>query len=234
MVAGHAITLIAAALILLAYRYDTTRRLALAHLLVAVGAGFAAMWVIGQADDRLLACPSIVSLLAVKAASIALVEEGGKLLCILALSATAFRRKLITPLDGLLIGQMVGLGMALNESTLYLDLEPHTLQTLGIEVVRLFAHSLMAGVIGFGVGCLRTTELRSKRAHRLLLCVGLTTGIHFAWNAIAYGRQAGLPAHLIPMLLMLTLMLLWKTFCNVAQRHAGDSWPITTAPLQMA
>lgn len=234
MVAGQVLVIIAAALILLAYRYDTQRRLALLHLLAAVGCGFGGMWLIGQVDDWLVRSPCVASVLLVKAAAIALAEEGGKLATILLLAITLFRRKLVTPLDGLLIGQMVGLGMALSESTLYLKLEPQTLQTLGMEVVRLFAHSLMAGVVGFGVGCLKISGPTSQRLHRLLLCVGLTTAIHFAWNAIAYGQRAGLPAHLIPMLLMLTLMLLWKMFCTIAQRHADAGWPITTAPLRTA
>ena len=59
---------------------------------------------------------------ATRAAVIALIEEGGKLLTVLFLANVLLRRQFNDPMDGLIYGRLAGLGMAVNESMLYLSL----------------------------------------------------------------------------------------------------------------
>jgi hypothetical protein len=53
-----------------------------------------------------------------------------------------------------------------------------------------------------------------------LLCVVLSTTMHFGWDAVAYTSQRGWVTRLLPMGLMLAMMLTWRIFCNIAQERS--------------
>jgi RsiW-degrading membrane proteinase PrsW (M82 family) len=208
--------------VLWTYQQDSPEREPWWAILFAVAFGFGMMWLIGMADDFAIRFFHLTpARIFPRAATIALIEEGGKLISILLLAVWLLRKQFNDPMDGLIYGRMVGLGMAVEESLLYLSLSPPTLQTFGIEIVRLFAHSLMAGLVGFAIGIGARPHGRSEYHPRLvLLCLALSTTMHFAWNVGAYGQFTGLFARILPMSLMLIMMLLWKWFCTIAQERS--------------
>lgn len=189
---------------------------------VASGVGFVAMWLTGLVDDVVLEWTALGTADVVrKAGIVALIEEGAKLLTMLVLSVV-LARQMNDPLDGLVYGRLMGLGMAVNESLLYLGLAPPTAQALGMEIVRLFGHSLMGAIIGFAVGLGAAPRGPRRRFPLLTLgCMALSTALHFGWNVLAYAP----PAHsildrLLPMALMLALMLTWWAFWFVADQRS--------------
>jgi RsiW-degrading membrane proteinase PrsW (M82 family) len=211
--------LCAAALVIGIYSCDTSEKEPWWAILLAVVVGFTAMWIIGMADNFALRCLEIPShQIATKAATIALIEEGGKLLTILFLAQVLLRHQFSEPMDGVIYGQLAGLGMGLEESLLYLSINPPTIQTLGMEIVRLFAHSLMAALIGYAIGAgIQPKGQRHHQPRLILLCLALSTTMHFGWDVIAYARNDHLLAHILPMWLMLIMMIVWRWFCSLAQ-----------------
>lgn len=214
--------LCAAALVLWVYHYDSNEKEPWWAVLFAVGFGFAMMWVIGLADDFAVRFFALTrERIIAKAATIAIIEEGGKLVTILMLALFFLRRQFNDPMDGLIYGRMMGLGMAVEESLLYLSISPPTLETFGIEIVRLFAHSLMGGLVGFAIGIGARPEGRSQYHPRLVvLCVLLSTTMHFSWNVAAYGQFTGMMARLLPMVLMVAMMAFWRWFCWIASERS--------------
>jgi RsiW-degrading membrane proteinase PrsW (M82 family) len=214
--------LCAALLVLWVYHQDSAEREPWYGVIVAIATGFGVMWLLGLADQFALEslCPDRSEVIT-RAALIALIEEGGKLLAVLLLARLLLRREFNDPMDGLIYGRLAGLGMAVEESLLYLSLAPPTLNTLGMEVVRLFAHSLMGGIVGFAIGLGATPYGQRQIYPRLVLvCLALSTLMHFLWNTVAYTHASGVAARLLPMGVMLTLMLTWRWFCSIAQQRS--------------
>jgi RsiW-degrading membrane proteinase PrsW (M82 family) len=219
----YSLTMLCAALLVVwVYHQDSQEREPWYAVLVSVASGFAMMWVLGFADDFAIrwmndAGNGIIT----RAAVIALIEEGGKLLTVLLLAHLLLRREFNDPMDGLIHGRLAGLGMAVNESLLYLSLAPPTLNTLGMEIVRLFAHSLMGGIVGFAIGLGANPHGRRTIYPRLVVvCVSLSTLLHFLWNTVAYTHSGNGLARLLPMGVMLTLMATWRWFCHIAQSRS--------------
>jgi RsiW-degrading membrane proteinase PrsW (M82 family) len=107
-------------------------------------------------------------------------------------------------------GTLGGLGMAIEESLLYLSFAPATAHTLGAEVVRLFAHSLMGGLVGFTVGqWVRPNRRPHPRTMLTFGCLAVAILVHFSWDYIAYQTNRAALLRVLPMLLMLALMLVW-------------------------
>ena len=200
----------AAGLAAFVYRYDLCRREPWYMVFLAFGFGFAAMWVAGSVEDLVLLRLGITREdFAAKAAVVSLVETGARVAMVLTF-ATAFRARFTGALDGLMYGTLGGLGMAVNESLLYLSLAPPTPHTLGVEVVRLFAHSLMGGLVGFAVGQWVRPHLRPHPKPILSAgCLAVAMLVHFSWDFIAYQASRDALLKLLPMLLMLALMLVW-------------------------
>ena len=131
--------------------------------------------------------------------------------------AVGFRRHFNDPLDGLVYGTLGGLGMAMEESLLYIGLSADKdALLLGAEVVRLFAHSLMGGLLGFAVGltlrpprCPRGSPQRRRKVVLPLTCVAVALVVHFCWNYIAYRPHVAAAMRGVLMLLMLSLMIVW-------------------------
>jgi RsiW-degrading membrane proteinase PrsW (M82 family) len=212
--------LFAAAMVLWVYRMDRFEREPWWAVFVAVAVGFGAMWLIGQGDDFALQTLRLAHEdVATRAAVVALIEEGGKLLTVLALANVFLWRQFNDPMDGLIYGRLAGLGMAVNESMLYLSLAPPTLQTLGREIVRLFGHSLMCALVGFAIGIGARPGGRPRKSYPMLAvgCLTLSTFLHFAWNLTAYAPQGGITERLVPMMVMLALMVLWRWLSEIAE-----------------
>lgn len=216
--------LCASALVLWVYHYDDREKEPAWAVLLAVAFGFASMWLIGLADDYAITTLSLShDQYFSKAACIALIEEGGKLISIILLTQLILRKYFNDSMDGLIYGRLIGLGMAVEESLLYLSLSPATLQTFGIEIVRLFAHSLLAGLVGFAIGIGARPNGKHEHQPRLvILCLALSTTVHFAWNLAAYGEFNPVTTRILPMTLMLTLMLMWQWFCAIARARSRE------------
>jgi RsiW-degrading membrane proteinase PrsW (M82 family) len=203
----------AALMVLLVRRYDLYEKEPWYMVVLAVAVGIALMWTAGQIEDLILPRFHLTpDMRAHKAAIVTLVEETAKLLVVVVI-ARLFPRHFNDALDGLVYGTLGGLGMALEESMMYLRLTPDKdAMALGTEVVRLFAHSLMGGLAGFAVG-LTMRPGDSSGAHRKIVlpftCVSVAMVVHFCWDYIAYAAQIAVVMRGVLMLLMLSLMLVW-------------------------
>ncbi len=204
----------AALMVLLVRRYDLYEKEPWYMVLVAIALGIGLMWTAGQIEDVLLPAMKLrPDQLAIKAAVVTVVEETAKLLVVV-LIARLFPRYFNDALDGLIYGTLGGLGMAIEESMMYLSIAPDKdAMTLGAEVVRLFAHSLMGGLLGFAVGlALRPpAHLPGRKVALPLTCVSVAFVVHFCWDFIAYHAHVAAGMRSILMLLMLSLMVVWGT-----------------------
>ena len=218
----------AAGLAAFIYRYDLYEKEPWHMAVLAVGLGFAGMWLAGMAEDFTLARLSISRHdYAARAAVVAHIETLARIAMVLAVAAL-FRPRFSDPLDGLMYGTLGGLGMAIEESLLYLSLSPPTPHTLGVEVVRLFAHSLMGGLVGFAVG--QWVRPASKPHPKPILtagCLAVAVLVHFSWDFIAYQASHRALLRVVPMVLMLALMLVWGGLVAYASEQARGRSPRT-------
>jgi RsiW-degrading membrane proteinase PrsW (M82 family) len=202
----------AALMVLLVRRYDLYEKEPWYMVLVAFAVGVGLMWCAGFVEDVILVHICLApDELAAKAAIVSVVEEVAKMLAVV-LIAVVFRRHFDDALDGLVYGTLAGIGMAIEESLMYLSLTPDkNAAALGAEVVRLFGHSLMGGLLGFAVGLtLRNPEPRRGRKIALpLTCVAVAVVVHFCWDYIAYRPHVEAAMRGMLMLLMLCLMAVW-------------------------
>jgi RsiW-degrading membrane proteinase PrsW (M82 family) len=199
----------AAGLAVFVYRYDLCAREPWYMVFLAVGMGFSVMWMAGAAEDIILGhLHAARGYPGPKAAIVATIETFARVVMVFTF-ATLFRSRFTDPLDGLMYGTLGGLGMAIEESLLYLSFAPATASTLGAEVVRLFAHSLMGGLVGFAVG--QWVRPRRPAPSPILTggCLAVALLVHFSWDYIAYQASRAALLRLLPMLLMLALMLVW-------------------------
>ena len=225
----------AALMVLFVRRYDLHERGPWYMLLVAVAVGIGVMWVAGRVEDAAFVRLGLgAGDFAAKAAVVTLVEESAKLHAVL-LIATLFRRHFTDALDGLLYGTLAGLGMAVEESLLYLSLTPDkNAQALGAEVVRLFGHSLMGGLVGVAAGlALRPEAGKPRKVALPATCAGVAVVVHFCWDYIAYRPHVAAAMRGVLMLLMLSLMLMWGALAAYAMgrsRRQEPGMPAEPAP----
>ena len=175
----------AVAAAVLVVRYDLYEREPWFMLVVAAAAGGALMWVIGHVEDFSLArmggSDSGPLVLAAIAASH---EELARVLVVAAI-AIVLPSQLNDPIDGLIYGSIVGLGMAVEESRALLVLIGADGWAIpATEPVRLLGHLVLGGIGGFAVGMARM----GMRGWPLMIAAGLaaSTGIHFLWDWIAF------------------------------------------------
>lgn len=216
----------AAGLAVFIYRYDLHEKEPWHMAVLAVGMGFAFMWLAGMAEDLVLTRLGVRrDQFAARAAVVAHIESIARVAMVLAV-AILFKSRFTDPLDGLMYGTLGGLGMAIEESLLYLSLAPATPHTLGVEVVRLFAHSLMGGLVGFAVG--QWVRPMSKPHPKPLLtagCLAVAVLVHFSWDLIAYQNSRAALLKAVPMVLMLALMLVWGGLVAYASEQARGKSP---------
>ena len=122
-----------------------------------------------------------------------LTEETGKLLGVVAVVVAA-RSWLRGPMDGLLIGALVGLGFLLTENVIYAFNitamsfgESQPIATLVTYLLRtgLFwpvSHAIFTAFTGAALGFLFGRPA-ARRYGQGLLCLALAYGVHFLWNA---------------------------------------------------
>lgn len=216
----------AAGLAAFIYRYDLHEKEPWYMALLAVGMGFATMWLVGMVEDFALTRLAIGrQQYAARAAVVAHIESVARVAMVLCV-AWLFRPRFNDPLDGLMYGTLGGLGMAIEESLLYLSLAPATAHTLGVEVVRLFAHSLMGGLVGFAVGqWVRPSSRPHPKPILTAGCLAVAVLVHFSWDFIAYQQSRSALLKLLPMLLMLSLMLVWGGLVAYASEQARGKAP---------
>ena len=211
----------AAGLATFIFRYDLHEKEPWYMALLAVAMGFSAMWLAGMVEDFTLTRLAIGRQdFAARAAVVAHIESLARVAMVLSV-AWLFRPRFNDPLDGLMYGTLGGLGMAIQESLLYLSLAPPTPHTLGVEVIRLFAHSLMGGLVGFAVG--QWVRPMSKPHPKPILtagCLAVAVLVHFSWDFIAYQNSHRALLKVLPMVLMLALMLVWGGLVAYASEQA--------------
>lgn len=202
-----AMLLCAGLLGVLVYRYDLYDREPLGMVLLALLLGFGLMHGAGALEDLLLGRFQLKP--GMKAIVVSLIEDGAKLLGVLAI-AVVLPRWFNDPLDGVIYGTLIGLGAGIDESALYLSFASASVQSVAAQLPRLVAHALMGGVVGFavGLGARPGGRLRWRPA---MIAAGLLASmvIHFSWDWIAYRGGAQAWAHGAVMGLMLVLMLTW-------------------------
>ena len=213
------------------YRYDLCRREPWYMVVLAVGLGFTVMWMAGAVEDLVFAAfPALRVTLGPKAALVALTETAARLVMVFTF-ATLLRTRFTHPLDGLMYGTLGGLGMAIEESLLYLSFAQPTPHTLGAEVVRLFAHGLMGGLVGFAVGqWTRPNQRLYPRPTLTVGCLAVALLVHFSWDYIAYQSTRASLLRMLPMLLMLALMLVWGGLVAYASEQMRRNDPSDLPP----
>ena len=224
------VLLCAAGLALLVYRYDMYEREPWYMLVLAVVLGMGAGWCVGHLEDATIAAftdgnPSS----ATRAAIAATHEEAAKLLAVV-LIALVFARQFNDPMDGVIYGSFVGLGMAIDESIYYQQLIRATLSDVGTEAVRLVMHLLFGGIIGFALGMARFRMRRWPLA--LALCAAAAVGIHFSWDMVVEldprdGALGGLQ-QVASIVLTLTAMLLYGVLVALAARWSRATFDVNS------
>ncbi len=214
------VLLCALGLAAMVYRYDMYEREPWYMLLLALVIGGAAGHGVGHLEDVTInalgdAGQSIVGSAAIAATH----EELAKLACVI-LIALLFRSQFNDPMDGIIYGSFVGLGMAIDESIFYLSLDSASKDAAGREAIRLILHLLMGGIGGFGLGMARFRMRRWRPA--LAILFGCALGIHFCWDAViplnlADDRMAGLQ-QAAAITLTVGSILLYGTLVAVASR----------------
>jgi len=165
---------------LLVYRYDLYEREPWYMIVLAVALGALGMRLVGAVE--LVSLVFVDSHVAV-AALAALHEEAARLVIVIAI-ALVFPRQFNDPMDGIVYGSMVGLGMALEESFYILGLlGAPDVALLPVELVRLLGHLVMAGIVGFAVGLARTRV--PGWPSQLVRCLVAAFLLHFLWDWIS-------------------------------------------------
>jgi RsiW-degrading membrane proteinase PrsW (M82 family) len=192
---------------LLVYRYDLYEREPWYMIAFAVVLGALGMRLIGAIE--LIALAFVDSYVAV-AALAALHEEAARLVMILAI-AFIFPRQFNDPMDGIVYGSMVGLGMALEESYYMLGLidDPDVL-LLPVELVRLLGHLIMAGIVGFAIGLARTRV--PGWASQLVKSLIVAFLLHFFWDWISFEAVDGASLTSLQTVASIGLMLFGMLF----------------------
>lgn len=235
------LAVLAAAVVVLAltYRYDLYDREPWWLVLAALGGGFVTMGLVGQAENETLAALRPTTL-AGKAAIVAIFEDGAKLLVVM-LIALVFVKHFNDPIDGLIYGTLVGLGAAVEESLMYIQLAQQTAIAVnesaiggagvtwasiaGAEVIRIVAHALLGGVAGFGVGVgARPNGRRVRRPALKATCLLTAVILHFAWDLIAYQRDQSTMMQLGAMALMVLLILTWGALVVAGSRRSRSAF----------
>jgi RsiW-degrading membrane proteinase PrsW (M82 family) len=164
----------------LVYRYDLYNREPWYMIALAAGLGFATMRVVAMTELWAL---GFVEAHAAEAAVAAILEETTRLAAVVAI-AFAFPRKFDDPMDGIIYGSIVGLGMAAEESLHFLQARSAAdLLLFPLELVRLLGHLVMGGIAGFGAGIGRMGTSGWRRA--LVISFSTAVALHFSWDWVA-------------------------------------------------
>lgn len=205
----------------LVYRYDLFEKEPWYMVLLAMTAGGLVMSTMGVIENGLLDLagepPRPAWLIAIVAGGC---EELAKLALVIGIAVLA-RRHFNDPMDGIIYGSLVGLGMAVEESLYFMRINPPAIDRLpNTEFIRLAGHLVFGGIAGFGVGMIR---MRMRGAVVVLMaCFAVAFGLHMAWDWIAFtamyaGRMSGIQTALA-VAIMLSGMLLYGRLVVVGNR----------------
>lgn len=209
----------------LVYRYDLYEHEPLPLLGIAIALGAGAMWVAGCVEDWVLARWDRVDPLGIAAVASGS-EEALKLLVVTAVSLLAWR-EFDDPMDGIVYGSMAGLGAALEESLFY-HRQSVLLQTFvpAAELVRLWAHLVLGGIVGFPLGFWRAAPRRCALAS--LGGLALAVGLHFGWDAIVLtapdGPALGAARTAVGLLLMVSSLALYGRLIVIASARSRQQF----------
>lgn len=167
----------------LVYRYDLYEREPWYMLLLMGGAGMLGMRVTAWSERVMLGCFSEPGLAVI--ALVAATHEEGIRLLIVTLLALVARGQFNDPMDGLVYGSAVGLGMAVTESVDHMEYLPGMPSVLPpTEVVRLLGHLVLGGITCYGLGLARVRA--PGWGWWLAACATLAMAWHFLWDWIAF------------------------------------------------
>ena len=166
------------------YRYDLYDREPWYMLVLMACAGAVVMWLLADTEAwTLIYVLDNTGLTAI--AAVAATHEEGARLALVALLALLAPKFFNDPIDGLIYGSVVGLGMAGAESLMRLESLPTRPSVLpAAEAVRFLGHLILGGITGYGVGPARIRH--PLWVPILLSCVLAAVLWHFAWDWIAY------------------------------------------------
>jgi len=193
---------------LLVYRYDLYDKEPWPLLVLVALAGLGLMRVNGVLQLEALAAIGISwGDHAARAAVAASFEEVERLLAV-ALLAMLLPRYFNDPMDGLIYGSVLGVGMAIEESRFFLATDGATgLLLPPAELVRLFGHLIMGGVTCFALGMAR---MRMPRWPRVLAgCLLASMAMHFCWDWLAFSVRGE------------NSMSWWKTIASMGLMFGG-------------
>jgi RsiW-degrading membrane proteinase PrsW (M82 family) len=209
----------------LVYRYDLYEHEPIPLLGVAIALGAGAMWLSGAIEDLALdvwrgAGPLGTAFVA------SVTEELFKLVVVIAVALSA-RREFDDPMDGLVYGSMAGLGAALEESLFYHRLAPTAhLAVPASELVRIWAHVVLGGIVGFPLGFWRARPRLAAGAAVAGLCIAV--GFHLGWDALVLSVPVGMapnvPRILAGMALMLGCLGLYGRLTVVASERSRQEF----------
>jgi RsiW-degrading membrane proteinase PrsW (M82 family) len=197
-----AVALSAVLAALLVYRYDLYNREPVAMLALAAAAGAVTMHLV--AGLELFTLGFFRGDVAQSGIG-AFYEELSRLAVVGAI-AVIFPKEFDDPMDGIIYGAVVGLGMGVEESFSLLNLMAEkNLLTLPVELVRLCGHLVMGGICGFGVGTARMRMAGWPRA--LGWSFAIAFALHFAWDFVALASPDGSTLSLVRTFLAIGIML---------------------------
>ncbi len=223
-------------------RYDLYEREPWPLLVAVAIMGWLVMSIIGHAEDWTLDRLGGISAGPFVLAGIAATHEEIARFAIVAVIALAVRSHFNDPMDGIVYGSIAGLGMALEESTLYIGPDAFEGWVLpAAEPVRLLGHLVLGGIGGFGIGM-------AVRVHRwawiAAACLAASIAIHWLWDWVAFAaadRGTMSPWETVSVIaLMVGGMILYGVLITIGARHsrahfaADDTktlwgWPFTRA-----
>jgi RsiW-degrading membrane proteinase PrsW (M82 family) len=188
----------------LVYRYDMYEREPWYMIVFAVALGMVAMWGIDHVE---LWTFDLIGrrLTPLLEATIAGTHEEGIRVVVVAGLAVFIPSQFNDPMDGIIYGSLVGLGMAVLESLDYLHLggAPKTLPPE--EIIRIIGHLLMGGITGFAFGMWRMKMRFWFPA--LLLTVTFSTGLHILWDVVALTTRDRGAATMLERIIAVVIML---------------------------
>ncbi|MEE8043076.1 MAG: PrsW family glutamic-type intramembrane protease [Pseudomonadales bacterium] len=224
---------------LLIYRYDLYEREPWPYLVATASVGMLTMWLAGTLEEISLGAISDHTFLHV--ALVAATHEEGLRVAVVGLFALLVPSQFNDPMDGLVYGSFLGIGMAVAESLdrmMYLPALPDMLPAT--EIVRVFGHLVLGGIVCFGIGLARMRVARWP--WWLGGCVVFAVSWHFLWDWVAFtasGSAALLPMqNAVGVVLMATGMVVYgvlvimgsnesrRIFAPCSQRELWG-WPFT-------
>lgn len=205
------------------YRYDLFDPEPIPLILLAVALGAAAGWLVATPEAMLAGLVSrrFDWYVALPLAA-ALCEDSLKLAIVAGL-ALACRRWFQDPLDGLIYGTYVGLGMAIEESVHYWSDGKLAMESAGSGLIRMAGHIVFGGIVAFPLGLplVRPPIRRNLIAAAFVGCVALALLLHFAWDYNAF-RPGAAENYATPVavLLMVTGLVAYRLLVVTGARYS--------------